>query len=164
MKKRSGFTLVELLVVIIIVGVLASISIPMVSTELRRRAILTEAITALSMIRNAERAYSLDPANNEIPYLDIGYGNIATLPGVSAGELQGTYFSEEFYGVETNPEAIAEFFSSGSPFMAMCTVMRETHFPAVQAPRHNELVALLDDDFWARSHFLVAMDMYGGDC
>lgn len=53
-NNRSGFTLVELIVVIIIVGVLAAVATPMMQVNVAR-AQRTEAVAALGSIRTAER-------------------------------------------------------------------------------------------------------------
>ena len=52
----KGFTLIELIVVIIIVGILAAVAAPMMTANVSR-AKRTEAVAALGMIRTAERLY-----------------------------------------------------------------------------------------------------------
>ena len=47
MKKKLGFTLIELIIVIVIIGVLASIAAPMMS-GMKAKAIATEAEMGIS--------------------------------------------------------------------------------------------------------------------
>ena len=90
-SKNTGFTLIELIIVVIIIGILATIAAPMMS-GLQEKAIRTEAIAALGTIRTAQRAYRVE------------YGNYVTVrnfcipnPLISPGALNGTYFSENCY-------------------------------------------------------------------
>lgn len=56
MKKRAGFTLIELVVVMGIIGILSSIAVPRVQTSLRR-AKDTKALATLSLLRTASNLY-----------------------------------------------------------------------------------------------------------
>jgi len=59
LKKCAGFTLAELLVVLVIVGILAALTIPkFTSTTTRAKA--TEAKLMLKQVYNLQRAYSLE--------------------------------------------------------------------------------------------------------
>lgn len=55
-KMKAGFTLIELMVVVIIVGVLAAASVPLYQGNVRR-AIRAEAIATMGSIRSAQRVY-----------------------------------------------------------------------------------------------------------
>jgi prepilin-type N-terminal cleavage/methylation domain-containing protein len=66
-KKRKGFTLVELLVVLLIVGVLAALGLPQFM-KTKEQAIGREAITNLKLIAAAQRIYRLELSNNFYPY------------------------------------------------------------------------------------------------
>ena len=55
-KKRAGFTLVELMIVIIIVGVLAAAAVP-IYTAYVRKARTSEAKATIGSIRSAEEVY-----------------------------------------------------------------------------------------------------------
>jgi len=93
-SKNTGFTLIELIIVLIIIGILATITAPMMS-GMQEKAIKTEAITALGVIRDAQRAY----------YVEYGSYAYVTNFGVTnqlsmylpPKALNGRYFSENCY-------------------------------------------------------------------
>jgi len=73
-KKRAGFTLVELMVVIIIVGVLAAAAVPIYSAFVKK-ARVSEAKASIGTIRAAEEVYW---AENAV-YLPLGASTGAEL-------------------------------------------------------------------------------------
>jgi type IV pilus assembly protein PilE len=70
-KNKSGFTLLEIIIVIIIVGVLASLALPRFfrTVEYSRG---TEALTNLSAIRQATERYYLQRST----YVGVAMGNL----------------------------------------------------------------------------------------
>ena len=56
---KTGFTLTELLIVVVIIGILASISLP-VMTKTIEKAKTAEAVANLNLIRIAEKSYFLE--------------------------------------------------------------------------------------------------------
>ncbi len=59
LKSKAGFTMIELMVVVIIVGILAAASVPVYRGNVKK-AIATEAVATLGSIRSAERLYNAE--------------------------------------------------------------------------------------------------------
>lgn len=58
-KQPRGFTLIEVLVVVVIIAVLASLVIPRLANQ-NERGVVAEAVATLSAIRQAEASWSLE--------------------------------------------------------------------------------------------------------
>ena len=101
MKRRKiysrGFTMIELVVVIIVIAILAAIALPKYNLAVER-ARATEAMSVLAAIREAQMRYAIenDGYTDDITELDIGssVGGIAKYFEFSAVQ-QGTPFDED---------------------------------------------------------------------
>jgi len=89
MKSRKGFTLIELMVVVLIVGILAAVAIPILRGRIDA-AKWSEGKAMMGSIATAIRAYHAEkgPTGNAPTTLLPG----ATGLGFAAGDLTGTYF------------------------------------------------------------------------
>ena len=85
MEKRKGFTLIELMVVILIVGILASVAIPIMRGRIDS-AKWSEGKAGMGSIATALRAYSAEKA------ADGTYPPTLTTLGFQTSDLHGTYF------------------------------------------------------------------------
>lgn len=109
MKKNSGFSLVELMIVIVIIGVLAAVAVPIYSNNVMK-AKMSEADAALGSIRTQLRIYYGE--NGEYPtltsgsYVMDGNGTSGTeWHSMSTGELTGKYFTDSSYTIESSATA-----------------------------------------------------------
>jgi type IV pilus assembly protein PilA len=100
MRKAKGFTLIELMVVIMIVGILAAVAIPLMRGRIDS-AKWSEANGAAGTIRTAVRAYyaekGLTTANGITGTLDVTATQTAL--GFAATDLTGTYFTAGNYNI-----------------------------------------------------------------
>jgi type IV pilus assembly protein PilA len=98
MKSRKGFTLIELMVVVLIVGILAAVAIPIMRGRIDA-AKWSEGRAGMGTIATALRAYAAEQST------DGTYGaslpTLATL-GFIASDLEGTYFSMGDYSIVTS--------------------------------------------------------------
>lgn len=101
-KKHAverGFTLVELVVVILIVGILAGVAIPIMRGRIDP-AKWSEGKGGAGTIRTAARAFCAEKDQTwggvwaNVTLSDLGF-NIT--PGAEGGDLDGKYFSDEAY-------------------------------------------------------------------
>jgi prepilin-type N-terminal cleavage/methylation domain-containing protein len=100
MKGRKGFTLIELMVVIFIVGILAAVAIPIMRGRIDS-AKWSEGKSAAGSIRTAARAYCAEKGPAYVyagtTLKDLGFG--LRIDGVAVSDLDGKYFTEEAYAV-----------------------------------------------------------------
>lgn len=104
MESRKGFTLIELMVVLLIVGLLAAVAIPIIRGRIDS-ARWTEGKAAMGTIATALRAYTAEKATAG----NYGKG-LPTLEelGFTTEDLQGRYFDISNYEVKTTYKAGAK--------------------------------------------------------
>jgi prepilin-type N-terminal cleavage/methylation domain-containing protein len=97
-KNQRGFTMVELMIVVTIIGVLASIAFPLFQL-VPERSKSTEAVTALGLIRSSMRIYYVEHGTFANPSLFTDGAQVTSggLLGVNNSDLAGRYFSTECY-------------------------------------------------------------------
>jgi type IV pilus assembly protein PilA len=98
MNRRKGFTLIELMVVILIVGVLAAVAIPIMRGRIDS-AKWSEGKASLGTIAAVLRAYGAE--NGASGTYGAGLPTLTTL-GLTASDLHGTSFTIANYSVQTS--------------------------------------------------------------
>ena len=91
MRSRKGFTLIELMVVILIVGILASVAIPMLRGRIDA-AKWSEGKAMIGSIATSIRAYHAEKGPTGAAPTVMGIA--ATGLGFAAGDLTGNYFAD----------------------------------------------------------------------
>ena len=96
MKNQLGFTLVELMITIVIVGVLATVAIPLYQANVKR-AKGSESDASMGSIRTALRVYY---AENSAYPIRAGYGPVHTMSDsidIDSTDMVGKYFPATAY-------------------------------------------------------------------
>ena len=101
MESRKGFTLIELMVVILIVGILAAVAVPIMRGRIDQ-AKWSEANASAGSIRTSVRAYIAEKGPNYDAYAADLHGglddsDIQTNLGFSSSDLDGAFFDQEDY-------------------------------------------------------------------
>ena len=89
MKSRKGFTLIELMVVILIVGILAAVAIPLMKGRIDS-AKWSEGKAAMGTIATGLRAYAAEKQAVTTTITDLG---------ITVADLHGTYFTSTDYSI-----------------------------------------------------------------
>jgi prepilin-type N-terminal cleavage/methylation domain-containing protein len=103
--SNRGFTLVELMIVVIVIGILAAVAIPMYQV-VPERSRGTEAIAALGLVREAMRVYYAEHGTYEnAAFVDGASVTVGGILSVTDDDLLGRYFSSECYTFNGAPDA-----------------------------------------------------------
>jgi prepilin-type N-terminal cleavage/methylation domain-containing protein len=97
-SKRIGFTLIELMVVILIVAVLAAASVPLMRGKIDRSK-WTEANAAAGAIRSAVKLYFVETGN--IVTGNLTNESVQTALDMQDADLTGAYFVPSDYEIDS---------------------------------------------------------------
>ncbi len=112
MKKLYGFTLIELMVVILIVAVLAAAAVPLMRGRIDRSK-WTEANAAAGSIRTTMKTYLMETGNTVTGSLTNA--SVQQALGIQSGDLTGSYFIAADYNIDSvGADGIAVITVTGS--------------------------------------------------
>jgi type IV pilus assembly protein PilA len=102
MKRRKGFTLVELMVVVLIVGILAAVTVPLLRGRIDK-AKWVEANATAGALKTAVRAYVATSDPNSASFSEIegslANSSVASALGFTGTSLNGSYFNQADYTI-----------------------------------------------------------------
>jgi type IV pilus assembly protein PilA len=136
MKSSKGFTMVELMVVVLIVGILAAVAVPLMSGRIDASK-WSEAKAAMGTIASGLRSYAAEKGS---------FSSAPTIAevGISNNELDGTYFSHQAYAI-TSASA-----SSGQvSFVITCTAASSTRSGKPSSPATMTLTSSAGNSYVA---------------
>ena len=92
MNKKKGFSLIELMVVIMMVGILAAIAVPILHGRVKQ-AKWSEGAASAGAIKTAVRAYYVSNPTEAGAWAAQAVSGVAATLGFKAGDLTGRYFT-----------------------------------------------------------------------
>jgi len=98
MVKKKGFTLIELMVVILIVGILAAVAVPILRGRIEQSK-WTEGAATAGAIRVAVRAKFAEDPSTVQGWTNTAVSGVATTLGFQTGDLTGRYFDVSHFTI-----------------------------------------------------------------
>jgi prepilin-type N-terminal cleavage/methylation domain-containing protein len=138
LRRQRGFTLIEVMITIMIVGLLASAATPLLANSIEK-AKVSEAMAALGSVRRAMRMHYVEHGTYKNPQFTAGrkvtFGGILA---ISDTDLEGRYFSSECYTFERVKRRTFRIKCKGMPSTA----------PAGGEVAHVTIYINQDGDIW----------------
>ncbi|PIZ62506.1 MAG: hypothetical protein COY19_11250 [Candidatus Marinimicrobia bacterium CG_4_10_14_0_2_um_filter_48_9] len=110
-QNQKGFSLVELMIVLVIIGILAAVGVPIYSANVTK-AKMSEADATLGTIRTSLRVYYAENGVYPTVAADTEVGSAGI--GIKATELDGKYFSASSFILVSTDSTYTITCSAGS--------------------------------------------------
>lgn len=114
-EKANGFTLIELMIVVAIIGILAAIAVPNFFAY-RNKSRVSAAVSSIESIRTALAGYLTDSRGNSYPASINNYDELTTLVNAHGATLKATeeeqgFELRDYTGVDANGDEIHETYT-----------------------------------------------------
>jgi len=120
LERQGGFTLVELMIVVIVVGILAAVAFPIYNDQVRKTR-RTEARDALMAIAQAEERYYTEKGKYTTSLSNLDVASVVSCNSGTCKTLDNGYYTVTLAGSNSTFTATAQPTAGGAQAGDSCT-------------------------------------------